>query len=155
MRKFDLILNRDKTYYLEKMEEFEREYEKRGKYIGKNRINGIHFKPRGEKVFGHYCSRRGFYRNGLGLPFFGKFVQGNNGDLHFRGFTFPQIAVTGILIILLILAVFLSKRGEFILITSAALIVDTISYFIYSAAAIKALEEFFENNISLKVMTSG
>ena len=144
MKVFDFTLSRPKDYYFEKMNSLEAEYEQRGKYIGKRYLKGIHFKYQGEKTFGYFCAQRGYYSKGLCLPFYGRFIEGKDASLHFHGFVYPQIAATLSIIALLLIVIFLVSRVELILIASAALVADIVSYFIYSPTVIKELEDFFK-----------
>ena len=60
MTRFDFLLSRPREHYIEKIKNLDAEYEKRGKYIGKRFLKGIHFKPQGDKVFGYYCYYNAF-----------------------------------------------------------------------------------------------
>ena len=143
MIRFDYTLSRPKEYYMEKMKKLEAEYETRGKYIGKRYLKGIHFKPQGEKIFGHYCPGNGYHQRGLVIPFAGKFTCDQSGNLHFQGWTYPQILVSLLLLIIIALSVFVTKRAEMIIISSAALAINIICFFAQSRQLLRDLEIFF------------
>ncbi len=143
MIRFDYTLSHPKEYYVEKIKSLEKEYEQRGKYIGKRYLRGIHFKPQGKKIFGHYCPGTGYHQRGLVIPFAGKFTFDQSGSLHFQGWTYPQILVSLLLLIIIALSVFVTKRAEMIIISSAALAINIFCFFAQSRSLLKDLEEFF------------
>jgi len=142
MKKFDFLLTRDKTHYLKKMQELEDEYARRERIIGKDYIRGLHIKPQGEELFGHY-SAIGYSVRGYLVPFRGKFEISEDGTLHFRGCTYPYLLPLIFNIIFLLLVLFVAQRADFIVASLVLLVIQYLFFIKYSKILLKLLEEFF------------
>jgi len=143
MTRFDFLLSRPREHYIEKIKNLDAEYEKRGKYIGKRFLKGIHFKPQGDKVFGYYCYYNALNSRAAIANFTAKFIIDSSGALHFRGFTYPNTAMLAFLILILALSVFVIKSSEMTIIATVGIVITVISFFIQSRHLYKELEEFF------------
>ena len=143
MTRFDFLLSRPREHYIEKIKNLDAEYEKRGKYIGKRFLKGIHFKPQGDKVFGYYRYYNAFISRAAIANFTAKFIIDSSGALHFRGITYPNTVMLAFLILILALSVFVIKSSEMTVIATVGIVVTVISFFIQSRHLYKELEEFF------------
>lgn len=142
MKKFDYKLTRDKQYYLDKMAELDRDYAKRENIIGKNYIKGVHFKPQGDFIFGHY-SNHGYHRIGFVVPFRAKFEYDDDSTLHFRGMAYPYPLTVVLILILIFVSLFLAKRADITVFALFFLAVDLMFFLRYSNDLFHSLEEFF------------
>ena len=144
MKKFDFLLTRDKTHYLNKMKELEAEYAKKERIIGRNYLRGLHIKPQGEEIFGHYCAISvSVATSGYIVPFRGRFETDEDGTLHFRGSAYPSLLPMIFIIVFFLLAVLVAKRVDFIIFSLAFLAIQYLFFIKYSKILLRHLEEFF------------
>ena len=142
MLKFDFLLSRDKEYYIGKMKQLDIEYADRERIIGKNYIKGVHFKLQGEKIFGYY-SAHNYIRHGMTVPFYGDFINGDDGKLHFRGKIYPESLVVIFLSFFLLMSMFIIKQIGFVFIILLFSVSYGAFFMKYSRVLYRELEEFF------------